>query len=1019
MKKKKKKKAGKKLQQKALKHCPTHKNARNERMKKDRVAVLKPNKKEEQIIMERESSLERIEFFRDRYALLYHANKQRPSVAWSYSDISGLPIIQTPMCKCGNGLNCEHLKELKKNMDAAAEGRHHRCDSSFKKSFWHDIAYCVSGTSVLAADRVLMTVAGDSSIEIREPNSKKIVCNYYGAGEPDIRRFRERFPSSPGKSGYGQERFMILRSLANSFLTASDKMIINRGNITPRLLMERSFWIRLAYHLHWEFNDLPDLEPVLSTESSDLILIVRLSGKEISKIAIPETASKKCLDIIGRHGFGEMRKPLSKVLVKPSLRIEMEKDGILLISPVMTIIHPDGKTEKKDVAFIPPIFPGGIAIIDGIGLVEMQESEDKTALPFNTMTRLEGDKIPDFIMAYQDILAKSPAFDVASEVLAMKIYEITKLELTPSSINTDFCEFTISCSAGESDISIYEILGLRKEQKKYAKSANGWIKIAETTQERTVENLEAIIGEKSDGDLIRISKMNFLRMLSVAQEAFNLGKGAMEDKIRNIMELRPALVSPRLEGFSAILRHYQETGLHWLTFLAENNLGGLLCDDMGLGKTHQTMALMIAMKEEMGETRPFLVVCPTTVIGHWEDKIARFAPGLRPIVFHGTKREIERKFLPGDVLLTSYGIMRNDIEDIAAIEFGLVVFDEIQCIKNKETLSYRAASKLKRRMALGLSGTPIENSLLDLKSLMDLTLPGYLGDDKTFESEYLEPSESSVAERQRWRLRRAISPFTLRRLKSSVLTELPPKIEDKRKCGLSPEQIKLYKETLDIKAGTIREELLDPGGEIPYIHIFALLNLLKQICNHPALVEGKPENYLSRSSGKWELFTEILDEALGSGQKVVVFSQYLDMVEIIRLHLCGMAVGHVVLTGSTTDRTKLIREFNSNPECRVFVGSLKAGGMGIDLVAASVVIHYDRWWNSAREEQATDRVHRIGQTRGVQVFKFITEGTLEERIDSIIARKKSMLHDIVGEDDAGVLKSLTRKEFLEMLKAPR
>ncbi|MFA6569515.1 MAG: DEAD/DEAH box helicase, partial [Victivallales bacterium] len=492
----------------------------------------------------------------------------------------------------------------------------------------------------------------------------------------------------------------------------------------------------------------------------------------------------------------------------------------------------------------------------------------------------------------------------------------------------------------------------------------------------------------------------------------------LSEQVRNIMELRPALVSPRLEGFSAILRHYQETGLHWLTFLAENNMGGLLCDDMGLGKTHQTLALMIAMKEEMGETRPFLVVCPTSVIGHWEDKITRFAPGLKPISFHGTKREIDGKLLPGDVLLTSYGTARNDIEDLSTIEFGLVVFDEIQCIKNKETLSYQAASRLKKRMALGLSGTPIENSLRDLKALMDLTLPGYLGDDKSFERDYMEPCESPIAEKKLCYLRKVVSPFTLRRLKSSVLTELPPKIEDTRKCALSQEQAKLYQEALDIKAGTIRKDLLEPGGEIPFIHIFALLDLLKQICDHPALVEGKPENYPSRSSGKWELFTEILGEALGSGQKAVVFSQYLDMVEIIRLYLCDMGVGHVVLTGSTTDRTKIIREFNSNPDCQVFVGSLKAGGMGIDLVAASVVIHYDRWWNSAREEQATDRVHRIGQTRGVQVFKFITDGTLEERIDAIITRKKSLLHGIVAEDNAGILKSLTRKDFLELLQAP-
>jgi SNF2 family DNA or RNA helicase len=1012
-----------KILYKAAKYNKRDKNTDSGQKKKNKDIPVS-SRKQEGTAGDSETPLERIEFSRDRYILINHTATGQDVLACSHTGIydeTGDSLIYqpTPACECGTGFDCEHRKELEKIMDAALEGKHHRCDSSFQKSFWREMVSCLTGTSDLTPDAVLMTVTENASIELREPGTKKLICSYLGAGEPDIRRFRERFPSTPKESGYRNKRFMVLRRMADSFLTKADRIILNSGNITPRLIRERSFWMRLAYHMHWEFNELLNIEPVLSTNSPDLILVVRLSGKEISKITIPALVIGECLDIIRRHGLEGKQTPTEAVLASPSLRFRMEGDDTLIITPVLTILHPDGSTEKREIAFMPVLSPGRLALIDGIGLVEMPASEQKISLPFNKLTKLEGEQMLDFIVTHKDILAQSPVFDVTPEVLALKIYDMPKLELTPHRIERDCCEFTISYQAGESRISIYEILKLRKERKKYAKSANGWIKITDMKMDRAVESLGGIIGDGADGDSIKVSKINFLRMLAVAQDTFNIGAGVLSEQVRNIMELRPALVSPRLEGFSAILRHYQETGLHWLTFLAENNIGGLLCDDMGLGKTHQTLALMIAMKEEMAETRPFLVVCPTSVIGHWEDKITRFAPGLKAIPFHGTKREIEGKLLPGNVLLTSYGTARNDIEELAAIEFGLVVFDEIQCIKNKETLSYQAAARLKRRMALGLSGTPIENSLRDLKALLDLTLPGYLGDDKAFERDYMDPCASPLAEKKLCYLRKVVSPFTLRRLKSSVLTELPPKIEDTRRCALSQEQAKLYQEALDIKAGTIRKELLEPGGEIPFIHIFALLDLLKQICDHPAIVEGKPENYPSRSSGKWELFTEILGEALGSGQKAVVFSQYLDMVEIIRLHLCGMGVGHVVLTGSTTDRTKIIREFNSNPECQVFVGSLKAGGMGIDLVAASVVIHYDRWWNSAREEQATDRVHRIGQTRGVQVFKFITDGTLEERIDSIITRKKSLLHGIVSEDNAGVLKSLTRKDFLELLQAPR
>ena len=205
------------------------------------------------------------------------------------------------------------------------------------------------------------------------------------------------------------------------------------------------------------------------------------------------------------------------------------------------------------------------------------------------------------------------------------------------------------------------------------------------------------------------------------------------------------------------------------------------------------------------------------------------------------------------------------------------------------------------------------------------------------------------------------------------------------------------------------------GEPVPYLHVFAVLNLLKQVCDHPALLAGEPGAYQDHTSGKWDLFQELLDESLGSGQKVVVYSQYLGMLEIIARHLTRCGVGHVTLTGRSRKRGEIVRRFEEDPGCRVFVGSLKAGGVGIDLVAASVVIHFDRWWNAAREDQATDRVHRIGQSRGVQVFKLVTEGTLEERIDAIIERKRRLMKSTVPEDDPGVLKAFSREDLIEFL----
>jgi SNF2 family DNA or RNA helicase len=265
---------------------------------------------------------------------------------------------------------------------------------------------------------------------------------------------------------------------------------------------------------------------------------------------------------------------------------------------------------------------------------------------------------------------------------------------------------------------------------------------------------------------------------------------------------------------------------------------------------------------------------------------------------------------------------------------------------------------------------------------------------------------------------RRIAPFVLRRLKSAVLSELPEKIEDVRRCALSDEQRALYREALDTRGAALRAQLLRSDQPVPYLHVFALLNQLKRICDHPALARNRPADYLEWGSGKWDLFVEILGEALDGGQKVVVFSQYLGMLEIMERHLAASGTGFAKLTGATVDRGRVVARFNDDPGCRVFLGSLKAGGTGIDLVGGSVVVHYDRWWNAAREDQATDRVHRIGQRRAVQVFKLDAEGTLEERIYATIPGKRQLLDEVVAADDPHLAKVFSREELLDLLRSP-
>ena len=475
---------------------------------------------------------------------------------------------------------------------------------------------------------------------------------------------------------------------------------------------------------------------------------------------------------------------------------------------------------------------------------------------------------------------------------------------------------------------------------------------------------------------------------------------------------------PDLTGLKSDLRHYQELGVQWLWFLYHYGLSGLLCDDMGLGKTHQAMALLAAIrnrhKEQNSKPRPFIVACPTSVIYHWQDKLKRFLPSLRVCTFYGLERTLENFEEHYDLLLTSYGILRLEKAELAKIPFEVAIFDEIQIAKNKQSQTHAALASLNATMRLGLTGTPIENHLWELKALFDITLPSYMPSDTNYRELFTSPIEKTQDEVAKAALTRLIKPFVLRRKKEDVLKELPEKTEEIAYCELSADQKELYQSILTQSREGVLAALKDDATPIPYAHIFAALTSLKQICNHPAVFKKSPDAYLDYQSGKWDLFVELINEARESNQKVVVFSQYLYMLDIIESHLSSIEVPFASLRGSTTNRPEQIQRFQEDPACAVFVASLQAAGLGIDLTAGSVVIHYDRWWTAARENQATDRVHRIGQKRGVQVFKLVTKGTLEEKIHQIIESKALLMEEIIGTDDHTQLKVLGRQELIEI-----
>ncbi|MBT7264606.1 MAG: DEAD/DEAH box helicase [Waddliaceae bacterium] len=472
-----------------------------------------------------------------------------------------------------------------------------------------------------------------------------------------------------------------------------------------------------------------------------------------------------------------------------------------------------------------------------------------------------------------------------------------------------------------------------------------------------------------------------------------------------------------LTGLNSSLRHYQEDGIQWLWSLYSYGLSGLLCDDMGLGKTHQAMALFAAVKNKNRGEASFLVVCPTSVIYHWEDKIRQFLPGMSVAIYHGPDREdVCRVVENNDIVVTSYGIARGDIEHLSSEFFDVAIFDEIQVAKNHNSKVHKALLKIPSTMAVGLTGTPIENNLMELKALFDIVLPNYMPSKKKFRNLFIKPMEKGDSAISKALLKKLVKPFLLRRKKEKVLAELPAKTEEIEYCSMLPKQRDLYYSELEKKRMALISDLEDTSKAVPYVHIFTLLSHLKQICNHPAAFLGDVKHYKKYESGKWDLFVEILRQARDSGKKVVVFSQYLSMLDIIERHLRDEGVHYAAVRGSTGRRAEEIFRFHNDSTCEVFVGSLRAVGLGIDLTAASVVIHYDRWWSAAREDQATDRVHRIGQKLGVQVFKFITKDSFEERIHSLITAKEKLMEEIVDAHDDGSLHKFSRTELIELLK---
>ncbi|MFJ3210907.1 DEAD/DEAH box helicase [Streptomyces flaveolus] len=472
---------------------------------------------------------------------------------------------------------------------------------------------------------------------------------------------------------------------------------------------------------------------------------------------------------------------------------------------------------------------------------------------------------------------------------------------------------------------------------------------------------------------------------------------------------------PQPAALAATLRDYQRRGLNWLARMTSLGLGCCLADDMGLGKTITLIALHLHRQTDPSAAGPTLVVCPTSLMGNWQREIERFAPGTPVRRFHGPRRDLA-DLADGEFVLTTYGTMRLDAERLAAAQWGMVVADEAQHVKNPYSETARQLRSIGARARVALTGTPVENNLSELWAILDWATPGLLGRLGTFRRRYAQAVEGGQDPAAAERLARLVRPFLLRRRKSDpgIAPELPPKTETDHPVSLTAEQTGLYE-------AVVREALAEISGADSMARrglIVKLLTSLKQICNHPAQYlkedrSGGPG--IAGRSGKLELLDELLDTILAEEASVLVFTQYVQMARLLERHLAARGVPSLFLHGGTsvTERESLVRRFQDG-EVPVFLLSLKAAGTGLNLTRAEHVVHYDRWWNPAVEAQATDRAHRIGQTRPVQVHRLIAEGTVEDRIAALLSRKSALADSVLGAGEAA-LTELTDAELADLV----
>jgi non-specific serine/threonine protein kinase len=618
---------------------------------------------------------------------------------------------------------------------------------------------------------------------------------------------------------------------------------------------------------------------------------------------------------------------------------------------------------------------------------------------------LEGDAALDFVR--RDLQPLSREWEVFGRE-DLRRHRVTRV--APSlrarlRAGVDWLDLDLEADAGGQTVRNVELVRALRRGGRYVRLGDG--SHAELP-ERWLRQFAAVVEGLGSGSGKRLP----LHLAPLLEEILD-GADAVEIEGRDLWEGLVGVLSGRDQGpaeppppgLRTELRPYQLQGYRWLRRMGRLGLGCVLADDMGLGKTVQALAMLLA--EKAGGRGASLVVAPTSVVPNWEAEAARFAPELKVVRYHGVDRkERAGELADHDLAITSYAVLRRDVEGLASVPWNYVILDEAQAIKNAATQTARSARKLRSRGRLALTGTPLENHLGELWSHFQFLVPGLLGTESQFSRRFARPVAQGDEE-ARETLARRIRPFLLRRLKAEVAQDLPEKVESVLLCELGPEQDRLYRDLLDASRTRVLQEIREKGAAKSRFSVLEALLRLRQACCHPEILPGGAGAGVP--SAKFELLKEFVAEVVEEGHRVLVFSQFVKVLTVLRQWFEDAGIPHLYMDGRTRDREERVRRFQEDPSIAAFLVSLKAGGTGLNLTGADYVVLFDPWWNPAVETQATDRAHRIGQTRRVFAYKLIAKGTVEEKVLALQERKRRLTDDLVRSEGTW-LQDLTEED---------